>query len=301
MKALKLYIAMLLAAVLCYACNPIEDTSLREKYYDNAGTPITKTELNAAISVTQPIPNMDGVVAGDQYVVLNYKRPDVPGVWHYQTSTGYKTVLSDHDTILYDANGSYKIYFTALSARTMVVSDTITVSVTNCFDEYIHFLTGAQDKADKTAKKKWKFVNKSMANYNGMLDTWQYFTMTPGVQAWGGSVLSADDFNKKMEFDVQNSKLIVYSSAGAIDRQGNWAANHNTDQKTQGQLACSVQVLTGNSGGGIWQAFSGVKTPYYILKISETELILALPTTYSPPDDWYDFDASYYFFVPADN
>ncbi|MGV8094776.1 MAG: hypothetical protein AB2L24_23225 [Mangrovibacterium sp.] len=64
MKTGKLYAILFMVALAWYACDPIEDESLREKYYENVGTPLTKAELEAVISVTQPIPNQDGVSSG---------------------------------------------------------------------------------------------------------------------------------------------------------------------------------------------------------------------------------------------
>ena len=57
-----------LSVLALAACNPIEDTSLRDKYFTNAGTPITTEELDKAISITQPYTNQEGVAEGDQIV-----------------------------------------------------------------------------------------------------------------------------------------------------------------------------------------------------------------------------------------
>ena len=57
MKVTKILIAMLASAFIVTACDPIEDEDLRDKYVTDAGTPITKEALQAAISITQPFPN----------------------------------------------------------------------------------------------------------------------------------------------------------------------------------------------------------------------------------------------------
>ena len=54
MKVTKILIAMLASAFIVTACDPIEDEDLRDKYVTDAGTPITKEALQAAISITQP-------------------------------------------------------------------------------------------------------------------------------------------------------------------------------------------------------------------------------------------------------
>ena len=56
MKVTKILIAMLASAFIVTACDPIEDEDLRDKYVTDAGTPITKEALQAAISITQPLP-----------------------------------------------------------------------------------------------------------------------------------------------------------------------------------------------------------------------------------------------------
>ncbi|MDR2474862.1 MAG: hypothetical protein LBD45_03300, partial [Bacteroidales bacterium] len=160
------------------ACTPLEDTSLRDEFA-KTGTPISSEALTAALSVTQPIPNSDDKVEGDQYVVFNNSRKDIAGTWFVQTSTGVKQYHTDHDTVVYAGNGVYTIYFVGLSEKKAVTSETFTVTVTNCFDEYMTFLSGAEDKADKTAKKTWKLLNHPMAFYNGMYGAWKYYEMAP--------------------------------------------------------------------------------------------------------------------------
>ena len=61
MKVTKILIAMLASAFIVTACDPIEDEDLRDKYVTDAGTPITKEALQAAISITQPF-HYSGVV-----------------------------------------------------------------------------------------------------------------------------------------------------------------------------------------------------------------------------------------------
>ena len=53
-----IYKLLLLSILFTYGCDPIEDKLLREKF-ENAGSPITQAELDAALSVTQPIQNAD--------------------------------------------------------------------------------------------------------------------------------------------------------------------------------------------------------------------------------------------------
>ena len=155
MKTLKAILLLFAAMAIVTACDPMEDESLRDKYITNAGDPISKEELNNILSVTQPIPNQDDAVEGDQYVVLKNNRPELGGIWHY--GVGTKITGSDNDTIIYGANGTYEIYYEAISNGKIVTSDIFTVTVTNVFDEWMGLFTGAKDKADADATKAWGF------------------------------------------------------------------------------------------------------------------------------------------------
>ncbi|GHT68312.1 hypothetical protein AGMMS50239_33130 [Bacteroidia bacterium] len=293
----KLFIFMITAALLgIIACDPIEDKSLRDEFA-KTGTPVTNAELTAALSVTQPIPNNDDKVEGDQYVVLNNARKDIAGTWFVNTPTGVKQYHTDHDTIVYAANGTYDIYFVGLSEKQAVTSGTFTVTVTNCFDEYMTFLSGAKDKADKTAKKTWKLLNHPMAFYNGMYGAWKYYDMTPGQSNYqgGASVLTADDFGKYMVFEIAGSKLTIYDKNGAVLNTGGWGFSHDDrGEQIAGEVIASIRLIATEKS---WQSFSGTSTPYYILSIDDNNMILCLPGTYNRTGDDWDYDASYYFFT----
>jgi hypothetical protein len=278
------------------ACDPIEDTSLRDAFA-KTGTPLTGAELTQVLSVTQPIPNADDKVEGDQYVVIHNSRPDIAGTWFVNTPTGIKQYHTDHDTVVYAANGVYDIYFVGLSEKQAVTSGTFTVSVTNCFDEYMTFLSGAQDKADKTAKKTWKLLDHPLAFYNGMYGAWKYYDMTPGQSNYqgGGTVLTADDFGKTMVFEIADSKLTIYDKNGAVLSTGGWGFSHeDRGELIAGEVIASIPLIATEKR---WQTFSGTSTPYYILSIDNNAMILCLPGTYNRTGDDWDYDASYYFFV----
>ena len=170
MRKIRKYWVLILGLLLIIACDPIDDDSLRNKHFDNKGEPISKKELQAMISVTQPIPNTDDDIKGDQYVVIKNAKPQIGGVWHIGTSIGTEVSTTDHDTIVYTSNGTYGICFEVMSAFQLVRTDTFYVSVSNCFDEWETILTGAQDKTDKAAKKTWEFWPgpSGLVYYNGM-------------------------------------------------------------------------------------------------------------------------------------
>ncbi|MDR1610993.1 MAG: hypothetical protein LBS08_05750 [Candidatus Symbiothrix sp.] len=295
----KLYIFTIALTLLGMACDPIEDKSLRDEFA-KTGTPVTSAELTAALSVTQPVPNNDDKVEGDQYVVINNARKDIAGTWFVNTPTGIKQYHTDHDTIVYAANGTYDIYFVGLSEKQAVTSETFTVTVTNCFDEYMTFLSGAKDKADKTAKKTWKLLDHPLAFYNGMYGAWKYYDMTPGQSNYqsGNSVLTADDFGKYMVFEIAGSKLTIYDKNGAVLNTGGWGFSHeDRGELIAGEVISSIRLIGTEKS---WQAFSGTSTPYYILSIDADNMILCLPGTYNRTGDDWDYDASYYFFTAVE-
>jgi hypothetical protein len=293
----KLYIFTLAAAWLIstVACDPLEDKSLRNQFA-TTGTPISSAELTEALTVTQPIPNDDNKIEGDQYVVIDNARKDIAGTWFVSSPTGTKQHRTDHDTIIYDANGTYEIYFVGLSEKQAVRSATFTVTVTNCFDEYMTFLSGATDKSDKTAQKTWKLLNHPMAFYNGMYGAWKYYDMTPGQSNYqgGASVLTSDDFGKYMIFEIAGNKLTIYDSSNTVLNTGGWAFSHDDrGELIAGELITSTPLIATEKR---WQTFTGTATPYYILAISPNSLILCLPGTYNRTGEDWDYDASYYFF-----
>jgi hypothetical protein len=252
-------------ALLTFACDAIEDQSLR-KDFENTGKPLSQTELEALISISQPIPNQDGVIAGDQYVVVKNTRPDIPGVWHYDTKMGEKTLLSDNDTIIYEANGAFDIYFVALSANEIVKTTPKTITVTNVFDEWENLFTGAENKADKTAKKTWEFWEgtSGAVYFNGMFSNWQHYPiiasqivekqihdgLSPdeaaaaaaadrnlrnihnGLNAWGGTTNKTTAGNYTMTFEYDGSKMTTYNPDGSVQTSGNYAYSHESPDKT---------------------------------------------------------------------
>lgn len=297
----KLYILTLVVAFLgVVACDPIEDMELRDQFA-KTGTPITSAELTAALSVTQPIPNSDDKVEGDQYVVLKNSRTDIPGTWFVETVTGVIKSHTDSDTIIYTSNNTYKIYFIGLSENKAVKSETFTVTVTNCFDEYMTFLSGAVDKSDKKAKKTWKLLNHPLAFYNGMYGAWKYYDMVPGQSNYqgGASVLKDADFDKYMVFEIDGGKFTIYDKANTALSSGGWGFTHDDrGEKIKGELICSSGLICTEKA---WQGFKGTTTPYYILSLDANNMIICLPGTYNLNGgaDW-DFDASYYFFTAVE-
>ncbi|MDR1719268.1 MAG: hypothetical protein LBR67_04010 [Dysgonamonadaceae bacterium] len=287
---IKSLIFMLMVALLGIACNPIEDQSLREEF-NKAGASISQTELDAALSVTQPIPNSDDRVEGDQYVVIHNSRPDIGGVWHVGTSTGDKIIATDHDTIIYGSNGEFEIYYVGVSENQVVTSRKFPVTVTNVFDIYDNYLSGAKDKADKSAKKTWTFQTANDIAYEGAHGAWKYYAdLTPGVGKWWQDNIPTSVREQTMVFEYDGHKMTTYTNTGTKIEEGSWAYTHESPEAmVNGEFITTI--------GAIGKAYDGYAKngfKYWILKISETDLVIYHPARYTGAGDWDD--DGYYFF-----
>ena len=304
MKTSKLYIALTMIAAVCYACDPIEDTSLREKYFENPGMPITQAELDAALSVTQPIPNSDDKIEGDQYVIIKNERRDIPGVWHVGTATGDKIIGSDQDTIVYGSNGTFEIYYVGLSAQKVVTSKSFTVTVTNVFDPYISILTGAKDKTDKTARKTWVADANSAGTFsyiNGH-GIWHAYPEGTGT-GWWANVQLANSPDYSMDFVFDGDKLVTYKVDGSQQAEGSFAVTHDTKgaQEIAGELITTTPMVGGYGayadtwGGPADQYLGSSPYTYWILTLTDKKMFIAHPSNYLTPSDWDD-ECTYQYF-----
>lgn len=297
MKILKIYM-FFLAAIAIVACDAIEDESLREDYFENVGEPISKADLQAAITVTQPIPNSDDKVEGDQYVVINNARPDVAGTWYIQTSTGIRNTNTDHDTIVYTANATYSIYFVARSAHQNVQTDPISVEVTNCFDIWDNYFTGAKDKADKTAKKVWEYWEgpAGLVYYNGMYANWKHFKIEDihqGKNAWGPITTKEQAGNYTMEFEYAGNKLTIYKPDGSVFKQGGYTYTHdNPDTGVEGELITTVPIMGSETS---WTAV-GDNNTFWLLMFDGDYMVVAHPVKDWATGDFWDHSSWYSFY-----
>ena len=201
MKVTKILIAMLASAFIVTACDPIEDEDLRDKYVTDAGTPITKEALQAAISITQPFPNQDGAVEGDQYIALKN-----------EGSKQSKTLVTDNATVIMESNADYSIYYMGISANQIIKTEPVVVTVTNVFDDWSTYFTGATDKSDKSAKKTWKFREVSWGSVcnMGAHGGWKYTSAgyTPESNfAWWANVTAAEAGDQSMVFEFDGNKM----------------------------------------------------------------------------------------------
>lgn len=291
-----IFLPVMVAILALVSCDPIEDLSLREKYITNAGTPVTVAELNAAISVTQPIPNQDGVVEGDQIVVLKNSRPDLGGAWHIGWSTGEKISNSNETTVAYEANGTFEIYYAAISENQIVKSDPVTITVTNVFDPWAGYLTGAKDKADKGATKTWGFREVSWGSVcnMGAHGGWKYTSAgyTPESNfAWWASVSYAEAGDQRMTFEYNGSKMTTYAADGSVRAEGGFAFAHTTPEDlVLGELLTTAPVI----GSMYDDCGQGTNNSFYLLTFTN-EFITIYHNGWGGSADWGDCGWYAYF------
>lgn len=286
------YLPLLLAGMLAIGCDPIEDESLREKHFENPGTPITKEDLFKALEVTQPFENRDGVVEGDQYIVITNHRPDIGGAWTFETATGSKTSRSDHDTIIYTDNGTFNIYYTGISAGQIVKTDPIQVTVTNVFDTYETILNGAANKSDLAAKKVWELTGNKEGHvcYMGAHGAWKYEVdiWAAGIKWWANQPESAVS-GETMEFAFDKHLFTTYNADGSINKQGNYAFTHTeAEPKVLGELITTVPILGGRYDE-VGEVTGGKNNTFWIIQIDETHLVIYHPAKYAGGEDWSDY------------
>lgn len=309
MKAKNILIGMLACMSVLAACDPIEDESLRDDY-QNAGTPITKEELQAAISVTQPYPNQEGVVEGDQYVVLKNSRPDIGGAWHAEwgdpDSRKNTTLFSDQDTLICDENTTYDIWYVGISANQIVQTDPVQVVVTNAFDDWQTSLTGAIDKSDIAAQKTWTFRTVAHGEtpcvcWRGAHGAWKYYNYDADEDydsSWWNQVTPEEAGPQTMVLEFDGNKITTYDADGNMKNQGSFRITHNVpEDKVMGELITDVPVIGSElDQGGLWNTEEFV---FWVLYLDNNKLTLYKPDDYTGGVDWTN-EGWYVFYEPVE-
>lgn len=282
-----------LGLLLLQACEPIEDQYLRDRYLADGAQSISKEDLQKALSITQPFPNKDGAIEGDQYVILKNSRPDVGGTWHLSWSTGEKILGTNYDTVIYESNGDFQIYYMGVSGGKVIKTDPVPLKVTNVFDPWDGYLTNAKNKADKTAKKKWKFrpYIKSGAVYqSGFLSGHGMWKDVPlaNMGGWWGFITIANTGDQMMEFNFDGSTMTVFDGSRKQKHQGKFAFNHNKPEKgVLGELITTVPLIGGEKddyGQGV-----GKNNVFWVLELNEKYMTLFHPEKYTGGIDWTTF------------
>lgn len=278
---------MCAVAMLGWACTPIEDQELRDKYVTNAGDPITVAELDAALEVSQPYPNTETAIEGDQYVHLKNKRPEIGGTWH----VGGKTYLTDDKIVVVEANGVYDVYYSAVSNGKIVNSTPIQITVTNVFDPWMGYLTSAKDKADMSATKEWGFRTDLSAICDHCAHGWWKYGSagyTPesfsGI-TWWGAVDFATAGDQRMVFAVDGNKMTTFDAEGVQMGEGKFEFTH--DQPEDGVMGL-FKTTTPTIGAEFDDNGQGDNNTFYILTLTEKYMTLYQWESTTPGGDWGD-------------
>ena len=289
-RTIKFGFVMCAVAMLGWACTPIEDQELRDKYVTNAGDPITVAELDASLEVSQPYPNTETAIEGDQYVHLKNKRPEIGGTWH----VGSKSYLTDDQIIVVEANGVYDVYYSAVSNGKIVNSTPIQITVTNVFDPWMGYLTSAKDKADMAATKEWGFRT-DLSNICDMCahGWWKYASAgyTPesfsGISWWGQQVFDPAN-DQRMVFAVNGNKLTTFDASGAVMNEGKFEFTHDQPEDgVMGLLKTDIPVIGSEFDDNGTQTVGGPNT-FYILTLTEKYMTLYEWWSTTPGSDWGD-------------
>jgi hypothetical protein len=256
-------------------------------YVTNAGDPISVAELDAALEVSQPYPNQEGVEQGDQYIHLKNKRPEIGGTWH----VGNKNYLTDDKIIVAEANGVYDVWYSAVSNGKIVNSTPVQVTVTNVFDPWMGLFTGAESKADMNATKEWGFRSDLSAVCDMCAHGWWKATSagyTPesfsGVTWWNNITFDAAG-DQRMVFAVDGNKLTTFDAAGTQMNEGTFAFSHEQPEDlVQGLLTTTCPII----GSEFDDNGQGDNNRFYILTLTDKYMTLYQWESANPGSDWGD-------------
>lgn len=299
MKKNTLVIAAFAALLGAFACTPIEDQMLRDKYITNAGKAMTSEELSSHLKVSQ-------ISETNDVITVECDDPSIGGVWHFTTATGDAVIKSDKGTYTYTANGTYDVFMIAPTAGCKLVeSKHFQVTVSDVYDPWVGKLTGAKDKFDKTAKKTWKFriVDGTGADSDDpnnfvccepAYGFWKWYAPTTvDGQDWGGKTSFATAGDQKMVLEYDGQKLTSYKADGSVNNKGAFAVNHTSPDPAgpntaTGVVAMGTITTTCQVPGQELGKSKGVATPeFLILELTDEHLVIFNYSKYPGPD-WDD-------------
>ena len=296
MKSIKIFLLLLVSIGINIACDPIEDDSLR----DRKETTITKADLEAAISIIQPYPNQEGVIKGDQYIVVKNSRPDIGGAWRVQWGeSGRYTSTKDVDTIICSANAVHSIYYVGVSGRSTIKTDPRQFEVTNVFKDWDRLLTSAENKADRAAKKAWRFREvewESICNM-GAHGGWRPSNgHTPeSKNVWWANHTYSEVGDVKMVFEYNDSKFKTYNADGSLKAEGEFSYDdvNKPDPDAPGTLTTSIPTI-GSQFDDAGQK-TGSSNIFWVLRLEENYMTIFHPLNPTNPVDWTDSGWYAYF------
>ena len=164
-----------------------------------------------------------------------------------------------------------------ISANQIIKTDPVVVTVTNVFDDWSTYFTGATDKSDKSAKKTWKFREVSWGSVcnMGAHGGWKYTSAgyTPESNfAWWANVTAAEAGDQSMVFEFDGNKIKTY------------------------ELITSIPTIGGNYDDN-GQSVGSNK--FWLLTLDENYITIYHPGKYSGGVDWDDSGWYAYFKTEA--
>lgn len=289
---IKSAIAVLFASTVLCSCETIEN-----KYDFDQTNPISAQELKQALEFHQ-FENKDGEVVGDQYIIVRNNRPDIGGTWHLVHNGSELTYSTDHDTIICTDNGEFELYYQGISKNTIVKTEPFTFTVTNVFDEWSNYFTGAENKADKTASKTWIFRgvksgDSQLIALNGGYGVWNYaegdaIDALIASNAWWNNHTIQEAANYEWKFDYENNKLTVTNASGAPRYEGTFSFTHNAAETgVLGELITDVPLFEISwDDCNVQNNKNGKQNVYWIIRFDGEILTLAHPDTFGGGVDW---------------
>ena len=114
----------------------------------------------------------------------------------------------------------------------------VVVTVTNVFDDWSTYFTGATDKSDKSAKKTWKFREVSWGSVcnMGAHGGWKYTSAgyTPESNfAWWANVTAAEAGDQSMVFEFDGNKMKTYDASGKPEGRRYFLLHTRKNRKTE--------------------------------------------------------------------
>ncbi|MBR5136296.1 MAG: hypothetical protein IKU92_04540, partial [Rikenellaceae bacterium] len=206
--------------------------------------------------------------------------------WH----VGGKSYLTDDKIVVVEANGVYDVYYSAVSNGKIVNSTPVQITVTNVFDPWMGYLTGAKDKSDMGASKEWGFRTDLSAVCDHCAHGWWKYGSagyTPesfsGI-TWWGNVDFATAGDQRMVFAVDGNKMTTFNAAGSQMGEGKFEFTH--DQPEDGVLGL-FKTTTPTIGAEFDDNGQGDDNTFYILTLTEKYMTLYQWDS-APGEDWGD-------------
>lgn len=238
-----------------FACAPIEDQSLRDKYIKNAGGPtITTAEITKHITVSQP----GKTTLEDYNIDVNCDDPSLGGIWHFTKSGADAIMFTQGGRYVYGENGEFEVFYAVPSNGKIVESEHFKVSVKDVLDPWAAMLTGATASTDLESIKTWEFRT---INPGSGKDTkiphdpegwiceqpgyplWAYYGPYDCNQDWGGKATFAEAGDQTMTFKFGGSEITTYDKDGNLKAKGTFSFDRTSPDPREPATGAGVKAM----------------------------------------------------------